>query len=65
LVSAARNQAERRFVQARLGGASRGAQAVALGVGHLPLAGARAEMNRVWKLIGRRARRRLPTGRSS
>jgi hypothetical protein len=58
LVAAAQTDAERAFVEARLAGASREEQARALGVAHLPPAHARLEMNRVWKLICRRARRR-------
>ena len=58
LLAATRTVAEHAFVKARLTGSSRGAQAVALGVAHLPASRARAEMNRVWELIVRRARRR-------
>jgi DNA-directed RNA polymerase specialized sigma24 family protein len=57
ILAAARSDAERAFILARLEGAPRDVQAVALGVGHLGTEEARREMNRVWQLLGRRARR--------
>jgi hypothetical protein len=57
LLAAARSDAERRFIAARLAGAPRDVQADSLGVHYLRTALARKEMNRVWELLGRRARR--------
>lgn len=58
LLAVVHTDAERAFVKARLLAAPRDVQAVALGVAHLPAAQARAEMNRAWEILGRRARRR-------
>jgi hypothetical protein len=57
LLAVALTDAERAFIEARLADAPRNVQAAALGVAHLPTAQAQAEMNRVWELLGRRARR--------
>jgi DNA-directed RNA polymerase specialized sigma24 family protein len=57
LLAVAQTDAEQAFIKARLEDAPRDVQAVALGVDQLPSALARAEMNRVWELLGRRARR--------
>jgi hypothetical protein len=58
LLAAARTDSERAFVEARLAGAPRDVQAVVLGIAHVPQLEAREEMNRMWQLISRRARRR-------